>query len=457
MNDINVNEQQLRSEIEDLKRQLAASKAAPPAHKGPSTGTAFMVVLMLLALAAAGYYMGYLPRQKRELALAAESKSDGEALPPVTVTPVIRSAVTSSLVLPGNIQAVTEAPVLARASGYIVSRTADIGDKVKEGQILATIEAPELDQQIRQAQASIDQALSNVEQSQAALQQGQSNEALSKITAERSQKLFERDVVSRQDNDTAQMQYAAQQASVSALGKAVAASKSSASALQANVARLNDLKNYLTVKAPFAGVITVRNIDVGTLVNEGSTLLYRIAQTDRLRTYLNVPQGDSSSVRVGQLATLVVPGLGGSKFTGKVTRTANALDPASRTLLTEVQVENGNGLLFPGMYCEVDLAVPRASPPMLIPASTLVVRADGQQVAVVDPDGTVHFHVIHLGRDLGTTIEVLDGVTVGQMLAVNPGDTVREGVKVSPQAAPNKPPASAEKAPAAPEKAPAKR
>ena len=433
MNDLNINEQQLRSEIEDLKRQLAASKAAAPTRKGPSWGTAAMVVLILICLLAAGYYQGYLPRQRRELALAAESKNDVEALPSINVAAVKRAGSTSSLVLPGNIEAVTEAPVLARASGYVISRTADIGDRVKEGQVLAQIQAPELDQQIRQAQASIDQAASNVEQTQAALQQGQSNEGLSKITAERTQKLFERDVVSRQDNDTAQMQYAAQQANVSALGKAVAAARSSASALQANLARLNDLKNYLTVRAPFAGVITVRNVDVGALVNEGSTLLYRIAQTNRLRTYLNVPQGDAASVRVGQNAILKVPGLGGRTFSGKVTRTANALDPASRTLLTEVQVDNTNGALMPGTYTEVDLAVPAASPPMLIPADTLVVRGDGPQVAVVSPDGTVHYKLVHLGRDLGTSIEVLDGLEVGQMLAVNPSDTVREGVRVKPQ------------------------
>jgi RND family efflux transporter MFP subunit len=434
MNETNVNnEEQLRSEIEDLKRQLAASKAAQAQPKPPSSRTAVVVVLLLLCLVVAGYYLGYLPRQKRELALAAESKSDTAALPLVTVTPVMRSGVTSSLVLPGNIQAVTEAPVLARASGYIKTRAADIGDRVKTGQVLAEIEAPELDQQIRQAQASIDQAASTVEQSQAALQQGQSNEALAKITAERSQKLFDRNVVSRQDNDTAQMQYAAQKANVAALEKAVAAARSSASALQANLARLNDLKSYLTVRAPFDGVITVRNIDVGALVNEGSTLLYRIAQTDRLRTYLNVPQADSASVRVGQHATLVVPDLGGRKFTGQVTRTANALDPASRTLLTEIQVDNSNGTLLPGMYTEVDLAVPRTAPPMIIPADTLVVRGNGPQVAVVDPGGAVHFKLIHLGRDLGTNLEVLDGVEVGQMLAVNPGDTIREGARVKPQ------------------------
>ncbi|MEI9974084.1 MAG: biotin/lipoyl-binding protein [Ignavibacteriota bacterium] len=169
MNDINVNEQQLRSEIEDLKRQLAATKVAPAPQKGPSVFTAVIVVLLLLALVAAGYYLGYLPKQKRELALAAESKSNTEALASVAVAPVRRSGATSSLVLPGNVQAVTEAPVLARASGYIKARSVDIGDRVKAAQVLAEIEAPELDQQIRQAQASIDQAASTVEQSQARL------------------------------------------------------------------------------------------------------------------------------------------------------------------------------------------------------------------------------------------------------------------------------------------------
>jgi len=435
MNQANINnEEQLRSEIEELKRQLAASKAAQAQPKGPSSRTAVAMVVLLLALVLAGYYMGYIPRQKKELALAAESKSDTEALPLVTVTPVRRSAATSSLVLPGNIQAVTETPVLARASGYIKSRAADIGDRVKEGQVLAEIEAPELDQQIRQAQASIDQAASTIEQSQAALEQGQSNEALAKITAERSQKLFDRNVISRQDNDTAQMQYAAQKANAAALTKAVAAAKSNESAWRANLARLNDLHGYLAVRAPFAGVITVRNIDVGALVNEGSTLLYRIAQTDRLRTYLNVPQADSGSVRAGQHATLIVPDLGGRKFSGLVTRTANALDPASRTLLTEVQVDNSSGSLLPGMYSEVDLAVPRAAPPLIIPADTLVVRGNGPQVAVVDAGGVVHYKLIHLGRDFGDHLEVLDGLEAGQMLAVNPGDTIRENVRVKPQA-----------------------
>jgi RND family efflux transporter MFP subunit len=168
------------------------------------------------------------------------------------------------------------------------------------------------------------------------------------------------------------------------------------------------------------------------LVTEGATLLYRIAQTDRLRTYLNVPQAEAGSVRPGQKATLVIPDLAGRKFPGVVTRTANALDPSSRTLLVEVQAANAGGLLLPGMYAQVDLAVPRKEPPLTIPGDTLVVRDNITQVAVVSADGTVHYHRIQLGRDFGDRLEVLSGLEQGQLLAVNPSDSVREGVKVKP-------------------------
>lgn len=438
MNEITTNEERLRSEIEDLKRRLAATQHGGPAveHKGPTFRTLAVLISLLLVLVVAGYFLGYLPRQQREMALAQESKAGGEALPVVKVAPVERSLTKGNLVLAGNIEAVTEAPVLARASGYILKRYVDIGDRVQEGQVLAEIEAPELDQQIAQAKATVDQAHSNIEQAQAALAQGRSNEALAKVTAERQQRLLDKDVISRQDNDTAQMQYAAQQANVQALEKAVNATRGSASAAEANLARLNDLKNYLTVRAPFAGVITVRNIDVGALVNEGSTLLYRIAQTGRLRTYLNVPQADAGNVRVGQHATLEIAGHTGVKFPGEVTRTANSLDPATRTLLVEVQVANAAGTLMPGMYAQVDLAVPRQDPPLLIPGDTLVVRSDGPQVAVVGPDGVVHFTRIQLGRDFGDHLEVLEGLQLGQQLVANPSDAVREGAKVKPIQAP---------------------
>jgi RND family efflux transporter MFP subunit len=432
MNQLQSIEDQLRSENESLRRQLEEQKQAHTAAQNPSPFTGIIVFLLLVALAVAGYYWGYLPRQKREMVLAAESQNQSESLPVVTVSPVTRSSSTDSLVLPGNIQAVTEAPVLARASGYIKKRIADIGDRVTVGQVLAEIEAPELDQQILQAKAAVQQADAAMQQADASLQQARSNENLAHVTFDRFSKLADKGVISKQDNDTYRLQWAAQQSNVQALEKAVNAAKSNSSALEANVARLNDLLSYLTVRAPFAGVITLRNVDTGVLVTEGSTLLYRIAQTDRLRTYLNLPQVDAASVHVGQKATLIVPDLAGRKFTGAVTRTSNSLDPSTRTLLTEVQVTNSAGLLMPGMYTQVDLAVPRKDPPLVIPGDTLVVRSNGPQAAVVGPDGTVHFQLVQLGRDFGDRLEVLSGLHEGDQLVVNPGDSAREGIKVKP-------------------------
>lgn len=425
-------EDQLRTENESLRRQLEEHKHAQLGEKKPSGWTGVIVFMLLVALAVAGYYWGYLPRQKREMVLAAESQNQTDSLPVVTVTPVTKSASTDSLVLPGNIQAVTEAPILARASGYIKKRIADIGDRVTAGQVLAEIEAPELDQQILQAKAAVEQADAAEQQAESSLQQARSNENLAHVTYDRFSKLADKGVISKQDNDTYRLQWAAQQSNVQALEKAVNAAKSNSSALQANVARLTDLVGYLTVRAPFAGVITLRNVDTGVLVTEGQTLLYRIAQTDRLRTYLNLPQADADSVHVGQKATLIVPDLAGRKFIGTVTRTSNSLDPTTRTLLTEVQVANTGSTLMPGMYTQVDLAVPRKDPPLVIPGDTLVVRSNGPQVAVVADDGTVHFQLVQLGRDFGDRLEVLSGVHEGDQLVVNPSDSIREGAKVKP-------------------------
>jgi RND family efflux transporter MFP subunit len=440
MNQTQSHEDRLRAEVEDLKRQLEEQKrlmaAGHPAGAGkPSGRTLLGLVLLLGALCVAGYFLGYLPRERREVALAAEAKAAGDTLPVVTVQPVTRAPATSSLVLPGDIQAVTEAPVLARASGYIKKRYADIGDRVAAGQPLVEIEAPELEQQIRQARAAVEQAGAAIEQAQASSQQGSATLNLLRINAERNQKLADKNIVSRQDNDTSRLQYAAQQATVEALGKAVAAARSSADAARANLARLVDMQGYLTVRAPFAGAITVRNVDTGALVTEGSTLLFRIAQTGRLRMYVNVPQSFAASIHAGQAATLTVPDLPGRQFRGAVARTAGSFDPASRTLLTEVAVLETGGVLLPGMYARVELAVGRPERPLSIPGDTLVMRSTGPQAAVVRPGGAVHFTPIQLGRDYGDHLEVLSGLEEGQLLVVNPSDIIREGVKVKPLAA----------------------
>jgi RND family efflux transporter MFP subunit len=440
MNELKSTEDQLRAEIESLKQQLDEKRRSghSPQPAGPSRGRLLLLGLILAALIVAGFFKGYLPRQKREMVLAAETKADAESLPVVNVQPVKRSAAVMSLLLPGNIQAIAEGPVMARATGYIRKRNVDIGDRVEAGQALAEIEAPELKQQIAQARAAVEQANSTVEQAGAALEQGRTNANLARVTSERWNNLFAKGVVSRQERDTYQAQYEAQQANVQALEKAIAAARGNSAAAAANVDRLNQLLSYQTVRAPFAGVITVRNVDTGALVNEGNTMLFRIAQTGRLRTYVNVPQAEAGSVRVGQQATLTIPDLPGRKFVGTVSRTSNALDPSSRTLLVELQVPNADSALLPGMYAQVDLALPRRDPPLVIPGDTLVVRPDGPQVAVVASDGAVHFARVQLGRDFGDRLEVLSGLEEGQKLVVNPSDSIREGARVKPVSSPER-------------------
>lgn len=424
---------ELRAEIERLKRELHRQHATPHERHGrPSKRTLWFLSFTALIIIVGAFLMGYLPRMRRESLLVAEANAEGKTAPTVNVVTVEKSSPRDELVLPGDIQPITEAPLLARASGYIKHRYADIGDRVPAGKVLAEIDAMELDQQVQQAEANLQQVKSSLEQATANLQQGRSNEQMAQVTAQRWKSLASRGVVSKQENDNYQSQFEAQKSNVQALEKAVNVARSNVTAAEANVARLKELQKYLSVRAPFAGVITMRNVDVGTLVTEGNTLLFRIAQTDRLRTYVNVPQADATSVHVGQAAQIMIPDLPSQSFPGKVTRTANSLDPSSRTLLTEVQAENPAGQLLPGMYALVKLTTPRRDPPLLIPGDSLVMRANGPQVALVGPGQVVHYQPIQLGRDFGDRLEVLGGLKAGQMVVVNPGDDVREQIKVNP-------------------------
>jgi len=420
-----------------LKRELQ-QKPAHSAHsalehpKRPSGGKITLLLVLVAAIFLVAFFVGYLPHHRRDLQVIAEANVQNDALPDVTVVATKAASSMGELVLPGNIQAVTEAPILARAEGYVQRRYVDIGDRVSAGQLLAEVEAPDMDQQVRQAQAAVEQAQADLARASAALEQGKANESIAKLTATRWDNLVKRGAVSKQENDQYQAQYQAQAANVKALDRAVDAAKGNISAMQANVGRLTEMQGYLKVRAPFAGVVTMRNVDVGTLVNTGSTMLFRIAQTNLLRTYLNVPQSSASDVHVGQMASLATPELPERKFSGAVTRTANALDPASRTLLVEVQVPNPEGKLLPGMYVEVDLHLPRKDPPLLLPSDTLSVRPEGTMVAVVDSNNAVHFQRVVVGRDYGSDIEILSGLRAGQRVIANPNDAVQEGVKVHP-------------------------
>ena len=430
-------EEQLRKENQDLKRRLQefqhASHASRPAKIWhPSPLTIGSIVLAATIVLAAAFLGGYIPLQKRKALIISEAREQDEALPRVEVVEVGRSSQQSEIELPGNIEAITEAPILARADGYLRRRMADIGDRVESGQPLAEIEAPELDEQVRQAKASLQQARAALDEALANNEQGKANLEFARVAAERWANLVTRGAVSRQENDQYQSQYRAQLAGVQSLEKAVVAQRSNISAAEANVARLENMQSYLVVKAPFKGVITLRNVDVGALVNSGSTLLFRIAQTRTLRTYVNVPQANSSSIHVGQPAYLTVSNLPGRKFTGGVARTANALDPNSRTLLVEVHVPNADGALLPGMYAEVDLSSTRPNPPLLIPSEALIARGEGETVALVRPDHTVHIQPVQVGRDYGDRLEVLSGLELGDIIIPNPGDAAREGLKVNP-------------------------
>src|SRR5579864_5473228 len=430
-------EDRLRRENEELKRQLQEQKRASRGVASgkiwhPSSITLWVITLGITLLIVAAFLAGFIPLQKRERVISTLAREQDEALPRVDVFEVGRSSAKSELVLPGNIQAVTEAPILARADGYIKSRMVDIGDRVRTGQPLAEIEAPELDQQVRMAQASLQQTAAALDQALANQRQGKANADLARVNADRWKNLSAKGVVSRQENDQYQAQYLAQVANLDALEKAVAVARSNVSAAEANLSRLNEVQSYRVVKAPFEGVITLRNVDVGALVNAGSTLLYRIAQMNVLRTYVNVPQSNAGSIHAGQAAQLTVSNLPGRKFSGTVARTANALDPNSRTMLVEVQVMNTDGVLFPGMYALVDLSSPRTNPPVLLPGDALIVRADGTEVALVRPDHTIHFQKIQVGRDYGDKLEIVSGLQPGDLVIANPSDTVREGVKVDP-------------------------
>jgi RND family efflux transporter MFP subunit len=465
-------EERLRREIEDLKQRLHEQQGRGASHAGPSVRpwhpsgiTIACIFLGAAVLIVVAFFAGYTPLQKRQTLIRGEASEQGLALPRVEVIEIGRSSRTSELELPGSIQAITEAPILARADGYIKRRMVDIGDRVQAGQPVAEIDAPEMDQQIRQAQAAHDQTKAALDQAKAAneqakavleqalanYEQGKSNLELARVTAERSSNLANQGIFSRQEDDQARAQYQAQTAGVQALEKAIAAQRSNVAAAEASVtaaeanmaaaeangARLNEIQAYRVVKAPFTGVITLRNVDVGALVNLGTTLLFRVAQTDTLRTFVNVSQANASSVRVGQPARLSVSSLPGRQFAGTVARTANALDPTNRTLLVEVEVPNASGALLPGMYAEVDLSSARANPPLLIPGDALIARAEGTQVAVVRPDHTVHLQKIVVGRDLGAQLEVLNGIQAGDTIIANPGDAAREGAKVEPVAVRN--------------------
>lgn len=348
---------------------------------------------------------GILPRIQARTALRQETAR--MAVATVAVVQPKHTAPSQEIVLPANVQAFADAPIYARTNGYLKRWYVDIGSHVKAGQLLAEIDTPEVTQQLRQARAD--------------LATSQANLNLSKITADRYAGLLKTDSVSKQESDNAAGDYEAKQAALQSA--------------QANVKRLEELQSFQRIYAPFSGVITARNTDVGALINSGSTggngnELFHIAQPDKLRVYVSVPQVYSQAAKPGLTADLTLAEFPGRRFQGKLVRTANAIDPTSRTLLVEIAVDNPTGQLFTGSYAEVHFKLPTPSSSLILPVNTLLFRAEGLRIATVGPDQKVQLKQITIGHDFGSEVEVVAGLTGNENVIINPPDSVIDGQTV---------------------------
>ncbi|HPU53768.1 MAG TPA: efflux RND transporter periplasmic adaptor subunit [Burkholderiaceae bacterium] len=355
---------------------------------------AFIVLVLLGAGAARTLFI------RTADARALESVTQENAKQYVKTTQARRSEAGQQLALPATLQGFVQAPIAARANGYLKRWTRDIGSRVAKGELLAEIEAPEIDQQLSQAAAAREQAASSL--------------ALARSTAERWEGLRKKDVVSQQDLEEKR--------------SAVAQSQANLAAADANLQRLRQLEGFKRVVAPFAGVITRRNIDVGDLI-DGSKVLFTLSQTDTLRVYVNVPQSYARLVKTGQPVVVTLPELKGQRFPGQVARTAASIDAGTRTMQVEVSLPNPEGLLMPGSYVQVLLPL-QASQSLMAPSNTLLFRGEGAMVALVDPKGRVALRKVSVGRNYGTSFEVLDGITESDRLILNPPDWVADGQTV---------------------------
>ncbi|HEX5098162.1 MAG TPA: efflux RND transporter periplasmic adaptor subunit [Polyangiaceae bacterium] len=371
---------------------------------------------------AALFSFAYLPRKAARETLAKEAAARVDAVPRVAVvTPRLVSS-ERKLSLPGSVQPLEEAVIYARASGYVRRWLVDIGTHVKEGQLLAEIDTPELDQELAQARAALAQAQANVVQAQA-------NKGLATTRLDRTGRLVEAGLSPQQDLDQTQAQ--------SVVGEAdLRVAEANVAAQNANIRRIGDLRGFSRVMAPFAGTVTERSVERGSLVTAGNiaTPLFKLASTDTVRVFVQVPQDAAPSVVLGAPAELHVREFPNEKFTGTVSRTAGALDSATRTLSTEVRVANPSGRLLAGMYAEVKLSLPSERRVFELPATVLMVDAAGLRIGIVSADDTVRLKRITLERDLGATVQVATGLTGTERVVQIAGMELEDGQKVEPVA-----------------------
>ncbi|HWY25728.1 MAG TPA: efflux RND transporter periplasmic adaptor subunit [Nevskia sp.] len=384
-------------------------------NAAPANARRYAIVILVVVLVLAAW--GIMSRIHARADLRKQAAD--AAIPTVTVIQPSHGPATEELTLPGSVQAWYEAPIYARTSGYLKSWVTDIGVHVKRGQLLAEIDAPDVDQQYRQAQADLGTAQANLQ--------------LSDITNTRWQGLLATDSVSKQDADE----------------KAgdLAAKKATEQSAAANLARLRELEGFKRVVAPFDGVVTLRNTDIGNLINAGEasgTELFHVADTHALRVYVQVPQPYAASAGVGTEAELAFADHPGKLYPAKVIATADALDPAARTLQVQLELDNPKGELFPGSYAEVHFKLTADALALRVPANTLLFRSAGLQVGTVSANDVVALKSVSQGRDFGSSVEILNGLKPDDRIVLNPPDSLEEGQKVH-VAPPPKPPAGQDK------------
>jgi RND family efflux transporter MFP subunit len=412
---------------ENAKTPPVAPSALPPelpllrpVRRSGSARAKLLGLLVLGLLLGGAFLLGFFPRLRQTEELRQDGEREANRVPEVKVARAVKAATQVTLTLPGTARAQIEAPIYARINGYLKRFLVDLGDSVRKGQLLAEIESPEVDQQLRQARA-------NLAVARAALVQNRANLTLAGIGARRWAALAKDHAVSQQEADEKQAALEAREADVHAAEAAIQSQ-------EANVKRYEELQGFMQILAPFDGLISSRSVDIGTLVSEGSTTstreLFRLVQVETLRVYVNVPESAMASVQPGLEVQLRFDAHPGRVWTGSVARTARSADPTSRMMQSEVTVANPDGVLSSGLYAQVVFQLRRVTPPLVVPANALVIWPKGTFVAVVGEDSIVHYPAVVIGRDTGTQAEILSGLKEGDRVMVNPTTEVREGQKV---------------------------
>ena len=391
-----------RADVSEPEHHAAEITAPPKLPPATPRKALFMIAVVVLALVA-GAVITMLMRIHSSRVLAQETER--ESVPTVAVLHPISEKPDEELVLPGSLLAFEESPIYARTNGYLLHWYKDIGSRVTKGELLADIDTPEVDQELMQARATRQQILAQMD--------------LAKINSDRYLSLRTTDSVSQQEADQQASGY--QQA------------KANLDANDANVRRLEELEAFKHVYAPFSGVLTKRNVDPGALINAGGTgkELFDMARVDPLRVYVSVPQSYAPAIKNGMEAWVTLQELPGQKFRGTVARTAESIDPTTRTLLTEVDVPNKDGRLLPGSFGEVHFRPGISGQKVTLPVNAMLFRQEGPRVAVVGSDNKVQLRPITIGRDYGSTLEILGGVDVGDQVVINPADSLEEGQQVN--------------------------